>query len=459
MAVPTNKTMATLTEDDAAAILRAISQKATDMDSALSLFESLLPRDFFEEVDEDEDVGEDEELGFGASLLVALYNVFLDMKVLYEGYAESINDYLHKNSAYGFLAYEISRRGYQKKAFTYEEAKRCLDMSDASNREYRAIFKTEDEYLAACKKNFDEVQQEFKEENDRYVEKQVREELAKSEGYREKLYEHIAIPRGFGARGDERLGVWELITEGDYDYLFSFDSAALRARGDLYAAADLPEKHTGEEENADLAAFVEAFAPQTKSAATDRVIEGALSLLPFLYERSRALEGLHRDPSRAHRVYEDALAKRPSTKKNHKTVTANPFADIEAIAKREQSTVDALQDKLDGAAKRKATYGALQPKMTVAFWVMVALSVLGMALGFVYTYQTGLALPAPAYAVGLLVTVVAFILGAAFVDFDWTWTERDPKIGILIAVGVLAVFWFGLLVSPETLIESLPANR
>lgn len=451
----TNKKMAALTEEDAAAILREISQKATDMGTALSLFDKLLPRDFFEEVDEDED----EELGFGASLLVALYNALEDTKILCAERAESINDYLHKNSAYGFLAREISRRGYQKRTFTYEEAKRCLDMSNESNREYRAIFKTEDEYLAACKKNFDEVQDEFKADNDRYVEKQVREELAESEDYRRKLYEHIAIPRTFGARGDERLGIWELITEGDYDYLFSFDPGALRARGDLYAAADLPEKHTGEEENVDLADFACEFAPQTKSAATDRVIEGALSLLPFLYERSRALESLHSDPARARRVYDEALAKRPSTKKNHKTVTANPFADIEAIAKREQSTVDALQEKLDGAAKRSRTYRALQPKMTVAFWVMIALSVLGMILGFVYAYQTGMPLPAPAYAAGLILTVVAFILGAAFVDFDWAWTERDPKIGILIAVAVLAVFWFGLLVSPETLVESLPANR
>jgi hypothetical protein len=449
MSVPNKKT-AQLTAEDVAAILEEAAQKATDLDSALALLDELVPKDFFE--------GEGEELDFAPDLLVTLYSTMEDAKLDAKARAEKINDYLMKNSAYGFLGYEFSRKSYQMRPFTYGDVDEALDMSIPENKRYREHFDTQDEYLKECKRIHDETERERKEIEDRVVEKAVREQLASSEAYREEFYRYIAIPKEFGARGDYRLGVFELVSLRDYDYLYGFDHTALKARGDDFSC-ELASKKSDDGENTDLTDFAKDYVHLKKSAATDKAIEAALSLVPFLYERCPALEGLHQDPNRAHGAYLAALRKRQPTEARGKRVTANPFEDIKALRERSALSVEETYQREKSAARKKAVNTALRAKMTMAFWCLLVLDVIGLIGAFAYTYQTTTTLPAAVYLIGAVIAAAAFVICARFVDCDWSWSEHDWKIGILIAIGVLTVIWLAMAAAPEALLESLPANR
>lgn len=439
------KALSQFTEEDVIAVLAQVAKEISPFKTCLSLLDPLIP-----------EVGEDEELDFHQDLLATLYDDLYDMHLAAQTRAEEINDFLTRHSAYGFLGYQLSRKVKPARAFTYGDVDNCLNMNDPVNKELRSHYKSNDEYLAACKESHDEMERERKEWEDRHYTEEICEKLANDAAYRETFYRHIAVPKAFGARGNYKTGEFELCSPDDYEYIYGFDGAALKERRSMSSyCAGITKKPLDTAEDENLAAFASDYKNLKKTETTDRVVEAALRLVPYLYEKSAALESLHRNPARAHSVYLEALKKRVPSKKQVKSVTSNPFANVKALQERTDLSLETVQQSERSVARKENSFNALQPRMTAAFWVLAVLDVLLLIGAFVYTYQAQAMLPSAVYLIGAAICAVAFFLCARYVDCDFSWSERDWKIGILIAIGVVAVIWLGMAVAPEKLLESL----
>lgn len=440
------KTLSKMTPQDVLAVLQEIAQKANDTNACARML-----------ADAWEDDENEEKLPFHQDLLLALFEEFSEIEVEAKGRIEQINDFLQRRSSYGFLGYELSRRSYRMLPFTMGDANECSQEYERRRGELKDVYANKEDYLAMCKEVHDETQRERKEIEDKIVEKKVREGLENDADYRDRFYRYIAIPREFGARGDYRLGVFELCREDDYEYLYGFDGGALKKNGDMKDACPLVHPKTLDSvENETLASLAADHRAMKKSAITDSLIEAALGILPYSYEKSAALESLHQNPTHAHTVYLQALKKRPGTKKPYAKTTADIFAEIKALRARTAASVEEVYSKESSRAKKEATYNSLQPKMTVAFWILFAIDVILLIGAFVLAYQTGSVYPTPVYLIGAALSGIALYLCWRYVEIYWWWTDRDWKIGIMIALGVLIVIWLAMAVAPEKLLESVP---
>lgn len=443
------------------------AQKRSNLSTCSTFLDEALSEDEWEELS----TGAEEkiaELGFHHELLLTLSAEMDDAVISAKDRAEAINDFLMRQSSYGFLGYELSKKAYRMEPFTHGHAQEHLDMSDPSNRESRALYANDNEYLAMCKGIHDQTQREIKEGVDRRNEANIREQLTDNAEYRNVYYRHIAIPKEFGARGNYDTGVFELCQADDYDYLYGFDPAALNGWSAMLNHEKIPaKKPIDAEENEALTTLASQYATLKKTPATDQLIESALSLLPYLYETCSALEQCHSNPTQAHSVYLAALKKRKPTHPQGKTVTSFPFSEIKLLNTRTECPVNELlaagaiaAAKNYRKSKRKERFeGSTKPKMTRAFWVLAIVDLLAFIGSLVYTYQSEAVFPPVVYWIGFFLTAAVFFLCARYVDCDWDWTERDWKIGILIAIGLLAIVWFGIAVDPQSLLNSLLQTR
>ena len=118
-------------------------------------------------------------------------------------------------------------------------------------------------------------------------------------------------------RGDFDRGVLEYCQDGDMDYIFSVDRSI---------AEDEPKIYT---------ALVEDYSNMKKTESTDEILELILKLLPVLYTNAPSLFSLHRNPEKAKKIYDDALAARPATKpaipkKTKDLLGRNIYVDIKS---------------------------------------------------------------------------------------------------------------------------------
>lgn len=402
------------------------------------------------------------QFAFHHELLLELSSDMDDAVSLAKERMEKINLFLQKQSAQGFLAHELSKKAYKMKTFTYGHVDERMNMNDSHNREIRSLYKSNDEYLAACKQSHDKAERETKEYYDRLHEKEVREKLISDINYRKTYYHHIAIPKEFGARGDYNTGVFELCQANDYDYLYGFDPSALNGWAAMLDTKDLPKKKTIDtEENPALTDLARQYATLKKTPATDRLIEAALGLLPFLYETCPALENCHRNPTQAHTAYLSALhARKPTAPPMIRIVTENPFADIELLQTRTDFPTEQVLEERAKAAKDKVRSDAksahfeytVRPRIMAVFWVLALLDVIAIIGMLAYTYQTATAFPKEVYLIGFVVAVVAFLLCAIFVDgYEDGWKKVA-----LIVLAIVAFLWLGIAADPTALLQNLP---